>query len=113
MSQDQPNDEALNVWQKRFSRLPHYFEILGHDLTVLIVSAMKEIPKVASPNAASRSQVMLGVARQLRRARVRLWSSKTGGFAADHSLVPSLTLVSFEPNRTKQNPVLGRHDATR
>jgi hypothetical protein len=113
MAREQPNDPALIVWQKRFSRLPHYFEILGHDVTVLIISAMQEIPAVESANAASRSQVMLGVAQQLLRARVRLWSTMSGGFSADHSLVPSYAVRLSESNRSKQNPALGNHDATR
>jgi len=79
-------DSALDHWQKMFLRLPTYYEVLGHDVTVLARNALKDIPNRVASDAENRSQVLRAVVTNLIQARAPLWSSQNNGFSAEHSL---------------------------
>jgi hypothetical protein len=91
------SDSTLAVWQQRFSRLPNYYEALGHDTTVLVVAALNRVPNLIVSNASVRDQVLSRVGRELLQARAALWTSSNRGFAADHGLVPTYIVGTGRP----------------
>ena len=111
LSLAKPNDPTYATWLRRFSREPHYYEILGRDVTMLAVHAMREIPKIGSSLNGSRAEVMYGIAQRLLVVRERLWSSSMNGFANDHSLTPTYAAQSKHESDPGLGP--GKHDAAR
>ena len=93
-------DDGLDIWQKRFSRLPSYFEIVGHDVAKLAAASLGEFPSLVAPDPDTRRRVLREVTARLASAQGSLWSSDSSGFAADHSLQPSFVIQS---QKAKQN----------
>jgi len=104
MAMADQGDSTLARWSKRFSRVPHYYEALGHDTTVLIVAALDAVPNLASSGASARSEMLSRVSQELARARAPLWSSRDRGFTTEHGLVPSFVVRVGRPE-TSAAPV--------
>ena len=102
-------NDGLDRWQQRFSRLPTYFEVLGHDVALMAAAGLDEFPDQVAPDPDSRQQVLRNLAARLASVRVSLWSSESQGFAADHSLTPSFAIQSRE---SKQNPTRSGGDSS-
>lgn len=90
----------LETWYQRFSRRPHYYEVLGHDITVLLIAAMRDLADPAVV-ALPRPQVVQHLASSLLNARAPLWSSANDGFAPDGSL--QLHFVSRDPEQLRSD----------
>jgi hypothetical protein len=89
------HNSAIEAWQKRFMRLPYYYEALGHDVTVLITAALRRIPSEAFAANAPRAAALSQISRELVLARAQLWSSSAQGFSADRSLTPTFAVRPF------------------
>jgi hypothetical protein len=95
-------DALLELWIQRFSRMPHYYEALGHDLSLLMIAALSDIQKFATSNALSRAEVLMRVGQDLRRARAQLWTSTYSGFSSDGALIPTYAVKLGSPSMGTQ-----------
>lgn len=84
----------LEQWIRRFSRLPSYYEVLGHDVAVLTAASLEEFSATAGSKSTVRTQVLRDVAAHLSAAKASLWSSTATGFGPDHSLVPEFQALA-------------------
>jgi len=80
--------QDLEQWQKRFSRLPSYYEVLGHDVAVLSAASLDAFPVSTRADPNSRSKTLREIATRLATAQGSLWSTSSRGFTSSHSLVP-------------------------
>lgn len=92
------DDPLLDAWIQRFSRMPHYYEALGHDLSLLMSTALSDIQKFATSNAFSRAEVLTRVSQELHRARAQLWTSTNSGFSSDGALIPTFAVKLGSPS---------------
>lgn len=82
-----PRSDSLERWQKHYLRLPSYFEVLGHDVTVLAASGLDTIPDQVATDPEVRKSALRAVAARLVQSRVALWSNDSNGFDVDHSVI--------------------------
>ena len=80
--------QDLEQWQKRFSRLPSYYEVLGHDVAVLSAASFDVFPVSTGSDPNSRSKALREIATRFATAQGSLWSTSSRGFTLNHSLVP-------------------------
>ncbi len=103
-------NDGLDNWQKRFSRLPSYFETIGHDVALLAAASLGEFPSQVAPDPDARRRVLRELTARLASVHVSLWSSESPGFAADHSLQPNFIIQS---QKAKQSRPAAGPDARR
>ena len=95
------HDSGLDKWQQRFSRLPSYFETIGHDVALLAAASLDQFPDHVAADPDTRRRVLATVAARLSAEHVSLWSSMSSGFASDHSLHPTF---GIQNQKAKPNP---------
>jgi hypothetical protein len=93
---DAQHDPSIEVWKQRFTRLPYYYEALGHDITALITVALRKVSSDGPSNNAARAEALGRVSQGLEQAHARLWSSNSQGFTVDHTLTPTFAIMSTE-----------------
>ena len=94
---------GLAEWQKRLSRLPSYYEVLGHDVALLSAVSLQNFPSSVAPDVQSRNQALQRIADGLSNAQASLWSTRSRGFGAKHSIVPAFELQSGAPSDTQSS----------
>jgi hypothetical protein len=92
MSAAAPVDPALQSWLKRFSRLPGYYEAIGHDIALLAIEAFRALPlsQTTEPTGIARERRQLNL--RFSQVRAPLWTTKDKGFSRERSLRPNLQL---------------------
>jgi hypothetical protein len=100
--------QDLEQWQKRFARLPSYYEVLGHDVAVLAAASLDDFPASVGSDSNSRNRALRDVANRLSSVKAGLWSTTAQGFGPNHGLVPEFRASSENATSSSSKDVLLR-----
>ncbi len=86
--------QDLEQWEKRFARLPSYYEVMGHDVAVLAAASLDEFPASVGMDSSSRTSALRDVAIRLSSVHTTLWSTTAQGFGPNHGIIPEFRASS-------------------
>lgn len=90
-------------WQKRFERMPFWYEALGYDVVTLAAQALTRLGDGPVSGAEAINRQRTRVVAALLQAQAELLTSTATGFDLEHRLSPSLRESDFLGDRTRDS----------